>query len=229
MADSLRYARNLDAITPEEQKKLQSSSVCILGCGGLGGYLIEYLARIGVGHLTVVDGDRFEVTNLNRQLLSAEDNLGCPKAGEAAARIRRINSEVQVNAVEEFLTAENASGILRGHDLVLDALDSIGSRLVLQKACARLGIPLVHGAVEGWFGQVTTVLPGDDALTRLYPGYSEGAAQESAPATLSFAPALIASVQAAEGVKLLTGREPALRGQVLYADLLSNRFDILPV
>ena len=116
-------------------------------------------------------------------------------------------------------------GILSGHDLVLDALDGVSARLVLQNVCARLGIPLVHGAVEGWFGQVTTVFPGDNTLNRLYPGGGSG----SFPGTLSFAPGLIASVQAAEGTKLLLGREPALRGQVLYADLLAGRFDILPV
>lgn len=229
MEEMLRYARNLGSITREEQHRLSCSRVCIVGCGGLGGFLAECLGRLGVGHLTVVDGDRFEITNLNRQLLSAEDNLGLSKAEEAKKRLARINPSVHVTAVTEYLTRENAALLLQGHDLVLDALDSIPDRLMLQRSCAQLRLPLVHGAVEGWFGQVTTVLPGDDALTRLYPGYGGEEAGESTSGTLSFAPAFIASVQAAEGLKLLLGKEPTLRGRVLYADLLFSRFDILPV
>ena len=221
-----RYSRNLGAITREEQGILLSKGVCIVGCGGLGGWLIEYMARIGVGHLTVVDGDRFDRTNLNRQLLSSEENIGCSKAAEAKKRLAAINPTVEVSAVEAFLTEDSAASILAGHDLVLDALDSIPTRLLLQHICAEEQIPLIHGAVEGWFGQVTTVLPGDNTLSRLYPVC---VATETAPATLSFAPAFIASLQAAEAVKLLLGREPALRNKVLFADLLQNHIDSMPI
>lgn len=229
MDDSLRYSRNLGAITREEQSVLQNRRVCIVGCGGLGGFLAEYMARIGVGSLTVADGDRFERTNLNRQLLSTEENLGASKAAEAKKRIGRINPDLSVTAIEQFLTADNAAAILAGHDLVLDALDSIPHRLMLQRLCAELGIPMIHGAVEGWFGQVTTVLPGDDSLSRLYPGSTEESVPESDSATLSFAPAFVSAVQAAEAVKVLLGKEPSLRGKVLFADLLQNRFDTMPV
>lgn len=225
----VRFDRNLGAIAREEQLLLQTKRVCIVGCGGLGGHLIEHMARIGVGHLTVIDGDRFDRTNLNRQLLSAEDNIGLSKAKEAQKRIGQINPDCSVTAMEQFLTADNAAALLAGHDLVLDALDSIPHRLVLQRVCAELKIPLIHGAVEGWFGQVTTVLPGDNSLSRLYPGRNGEAAPDRAASTLSFAPACIASVQAAEAVKVLLGKEPSLRGKVLFADLLQNRFDALPL
>ena len=175
----------------------------------------------------MVDGDRFDRTNLNRQLLCTEENLGRSKAAEAKKRLLQINPTIHASAVEQFLTEENAPSIVSGHDLVLDALDSVSGRLVLQRICADLEIPLIHGAVEGWFGQVTTVLPGEDTLSRLYPGgngYSE-----ASPGTLSFAPGFVASVQAAEAVKLLLGKEPSLRGKVLFADLLSGHFDILPL
>ena len=224
-----RYSRNLGAITREEQNILLSKRVCIVGCGGLGGWLIEYMARIGMGSLTVIDGDRFDVTNLNRQLLSSEETLGFPKAAEAKSRIARIHPDLSVTAVEAFLTGDNAAEILAGHDLVLDALDSIPGRLMLQRICAELGIPLIHGAVEGWFGQVTTVFPGDDSLRRLYPGCTEDTTPEKGSATLSFAPGFIASVQAAEAVKVLLGKEAILRGKVLFADLLHNRFDRMPI
>lgn len=226
MEESLRYARNLGPITREEQTLLASRRVCIVGCGGLGGFLAEYMARLGTGYLTVVDGDCFDRTNLNRQLLSSEENLGQPKASEAKKRLARINPHTQVRAVDKFLTGENAADLLAGHDLVLDALDSIPHRLILQRTCADLKIPLVHGAVEGWFGQVTTVLPGDDTLSRLYPSHQSDAVS---PGTLVFAPALVAALQASEALKLLLGKEPSLRGKVLFADLLSGHFDCFPL
>lgn len=229
MEATLRYGRNLGPISPEEQLRLKSCQVCILGCGGLGGFLAEYLGRIGIGNLTVVDGDRFEESNLNRQLLATEENLGMSKATEAKKRLNRINSTVRVEAKARFLSAENAVSLLKGHDLVLDALDSIPHRLMLQKVCMELGIPLIHGAVDGWFGQVTTIFPGDDSLSRLYPGDSHTTVAEHSPGTLSFLPAFIASLQAAEAVKLLLGKEPAFRKQILFADLLTGHFDILPV
>lgn len=225
----VRFDRNLGAITREEQLLLQTKRVCIVGCGGLGGHLIEHMARIGVGHLTVIDGDRFDRTNLNRQLLSAEDNIGLSKAKEAQKRIGQINPDCSVTAMEQFLTADNAAALLAGHDLVLDALDSIPHRLVLQRVCAERKIPLIHGAVEGWFGQITTVFPGDDSLCRLYPGCKEETVPEKGSATLSFAPAFIASVQVSEAVKVLLGKNASLRGKVLFADLLQNRFDIMPL
>lgn len=229
MEDVLRYARNLGSITPQEQDQLRSRKVCVAGCGGLGGFLLEYLGRMGVGYITAVDGDRFDPTNLNRQLLATQDNLGQSKAVEAKKRLSRINPDVQVTAVEQFLTAENAAEILAGHHLVLDALDSIPHRLMLQRICRELQIPLIHGAVEGWFGQVTTVLPGDDSLSRLYHGSTETSAPECSSGTLAFAPALVAALQAGEAVKLLLDRDPALRGKVLFADILQNRFDCMPI
>jgi len=229
MEEQLRYARNLGPISPEEQTLLRSCRVCVVGCGGLGGFLTEYLGRIGVGFITVADGDRFDETNLNRQLLSSEENLGMSKAAEAKKRLEQINSSIHVEATEQFLSEENASSILEGHDLILDALDSIPHRLMLQQVCRELEIPLIHGAVEGWFGQVTTVFPGDNSLSRIYPGPSQTVPGGEVPGTLSFVPGLIASLQAAEAVRLLLGKEPALRRKVLFADLLANRFDILSV
>ena len=224
-----RYERNIGAITQAEQETLQNARVCIIGCGGLGGFLVEYLGRLGIGHITAVDGDGFDRTNLNRQLLSEEGNIGLSKAAQAKDRLARVNPSVEVTALEQFLEAENAAGILAGHHLVLDALDSIPHRLMLQRVCKELEIPLVHGAVEGWFGQVTTVFPGDESLCRLYPGCTEATPPERGVATLSFAPAFIASLQAAEAVKVLLNKEPLLRNKVLFADLMANRFDVLPL
>jgi len=208
-----RLKRNLPALSPEQQERLRQSRVAVIGCGGLGGWLVEYLLRLGVGEVRAVDGDRFEPSNGNRQLLCTAETLGESKAEAAAARGRLIAPDARVVAVAEKLTAENAGEVLSGADLVLDALDSPDSRILLEDVCARLGLTLVHGAVCGWTFQAAVVPPGSGLLRRLYAGKSSGGS------TLSFVPAACAAVQAAEAVKLLTGRESVLKGRLLLADL----------
>jgi molybdopterin/thiamine biosynthesis adenylyltransferase len=213
-----RYDRNMPALTPDECAALRTKRVCVVGCGGLGGYIIEILARAGVGALTVVDGDVFDATNLNRQLLSEEALLGTKKAEAAAARVRRINSDVEVTAVPEFFTEENGRRILAGCDLVADALDSIPARRLLGRVSTDAGLTLVHGAISGWQGQVAVVPPGSGVFDRLYPPRASEAPKKGNPA---FTPAVCASFQAAEAVKLLVGRPPALAGKLLLIDLIT--------
>jgi len=216
-----RYDRNIPALSPDECAALQTKHVCVVGCGGLGGYIIELLARIGVGALTVVDGDVFDATNLNRQLLSEEALLGKSKAVAAAARVRRINSDVRVTAVPRFFTAENSGRILEGCDLVIDALDNAEARLLLGSACASAGLTIVHGAISGWHGRVTIVPPGSGVYDKLYPPRTSGAPKKGNP---GFTPAVCASIQTAEAVKLLTGRPPSLLGKLLLIDLRTMEF-----
>ena len=134
-----RYERNIPALSEAECLILRDKKALVVGCGGLGGHIIDQLARIGVGFLRVVDGDVFEETNLNRQLLSEVPLLGTAKAAAAAERIRRVNPGVSVQAVEAFLTEENVDALLDGCDVVLDALDNIPSRKILAAACADAG------------------------------------------------------------------------------------------
>lgn len=219
----LRYLRNHDAISEAEQVILAQKRVLVVGCGGLGGYAIECLARIGVGHLRVVDGDVFDETNLNRQLLSSSMNLGRPKTLAAQQRVMAVNPLVEVEAFQTLLIAENAVPLLDGCDVAVDALDNIPSRLVLQQAARSAGIPLVHGAVAGWIGQVCVVQPGQDLLNSLYPASTDTQGEEQETGTLSFTAALTASWQAAETVKLLLGK-PGLDGEILELDLLNSSF-----
>ncbi len=220
-----RFIRNIPSISEEEQRALRGRRVLVAGCGGLGGYLIEYLARMGLGGMTVVDGDVFEASNLNRQLLSAPALLGTSKARAAADRVRLIDPKISVRAVEAFLDGENADGLIAGHDLALDALDSVASRLVLEDACARQGVSLVHGAIQGWMAQITVVPPGDGALRRIYGGPTRSGDKTSLP----FTPPLCAAVQAAEAVKLLCGRESALAGKLLLVDLKNRDWEMMLV
>ncbi len=215
-----RYLRNHDAISEEEQAFLATKRVLVVGCGGLGGMVIECLARIGVGYLRVVDGDVFEESNLNRQLLSSTMNLGRPKTLAAQQRVMAVNPLVVVDAVQAELTVENARELLGECDVAVDCLDNIPARLVLQEAAKEAGIPVVHGAVAGWLGRICVIQPGEDLLTLLYPEPDEMRGEERLAGTLSFTAALTASWQSAETVKLLLGK-PGLQGEIIEVDLMA--------
>lgn len=163
-----RYSRNISALSQEDNKKLADFKVCVIGCGGLGGYVIEMLSRIGIGNLTVVDMDVFDESNLNRQILSSENNLGISKVEEARNRVRNINSNTNVKVINELFCKENAENILINHHIIVDCLDNIESRILLQEICKKLNIIFVHGAIGGWYGQVCSVFPGDDTLNQIY-------------------------------------------------------------
>lgn len=219
-----RYDRNIGTITIEDQAVLACKSVCVVGCGGLGGGVIENLTRMGVGELTLVDGDVFDESNLNRQVLSNEDNLGKSKALEAAEQMSRINSEITFVAIEDLLNEENAAAIIDGSDLVVDALDNVEARFALEKACSELNIPLVHGAISGWNGQVGVVMPGSGILSEIY---MDPEPTDDAPTNPSFTPAVVSAIQASETIKMLLNREEALRNKILMIDLLDHEYEII--
>lgn len=216
-----RYDRNCAALSPEECTALATKRVAVVGCGGLGGTVIELLARIGVGYLRVIDGDVFEASNLNRQLLCTEEALGHEKALAAAERIHAINSDVEVDAHVAFLTEENAAELLAGVDCVVDCLDNLKARFWAAHACQQLGIPIVYGAIAGWFGQVCTVFPGDVSFVTAY-GEIEGESAHLKLGNLPFTAATIASLQASEAVKVVLERPGIIRNRLLMIDLIDG-------
>ena len=218
-----RYERNR-IFSPDQQDELAEKRVAVIGCGGLGGYLIEMLGRMGVGQIVAVDGDVFCESNLNRQLLSNELNQGASKAIAAGLHLIEVNSQVDVTSVCEYLTEENAGRILAGCDLVLDGLDSVGGKLMLQKVCRDLDLPVVHGAIGGWFGQVTTIFPGNDTLSLIYQEGQEVSQEQGNPA---FTPAVVAGIQVAEAAKVLLGYEDVLMRKMLFIDLFSNEIQMV--
>lgn len=217
-----RYERNIPALSEQECLLLREKKVFLAGCGGLGGYIAEYLARIGVGSIICVDGDTFDESNLNRQLLSELSNLGKSKAKTAAERICRINPDVQARALHVWLDEKNAAELISGCDAVLDALDSIPARRMLSNACANAGIPFIHGAIRGWVAQAAISMPGDGLIELLYPETTVSRDRS----VLSFTPALCASMQAALCAKLLCGR-PVESGKLYYFDLSDMEFETI--
>lgn len=220
-----RYARN-GIISKEEQMRLRNAKVCVVGCGGLGGYSIEMLARFGIGKLTVVDGDVFNESNLNRQLLSLTQTLGKSKAFTAGERILAINDEIQVNVVATYVDSDNIMDILHGHDIIVDALDSNAVRSMVLEACEKLDVPCVHGAIAGWYGQVSTVFP-KDTLLREYLLHARAQGIEMDIGNPSFIPACIASYQVSETIKVLLNRGEILRDQILFIDLFNNETELI--
>lgn len=220
----MRYSRNIPALSEAECALLRSKTVAIIGCGGLGGYLIEYLARIGVGSIRCVDADVFEESNLNRQLLSTVSFLGTGKAQTAADRVRAINPDVQVQAFPVFMDNTNVQELITGCDAVLDALDNIPSRRVLAATCAAEKIPYIYGAIAGWVAQAAICMPGEDLIDKLYP--EDTVIKDKS--VLSFTPAMCAAMQTSLCIKLLTGK-PVETGVLHYTDLFYEEYTQIPI
>ena len=204
---------------------LINCGVFIAGLGGLGGYLLEHMLRLGPGFIRAADGDLFDETNLDRQLLSAPSQLGRPKAEAAAERAKLVAPGLDFEAVSEFLDGENCLRLLRGCALALDGLDNAESRLVLERGCAEVGIPLVHGAASGLCFEAGVVPPGSGMLARLYPpGRQAMDRMARGPAV-----AACAAIQCAQAEQILRGELTTLCGKMLKAYLAGPSFDISTV
>jgi molybdopterin/thiamine biosynthesis adenylyltransferase len=185
---------------------------------------------MGVGRMVLIDGDVFCDHNLNRQVLSSEEHLGRSKAEIAGQRLRQINSSVEVVVYPTLATRDNLPQLLSGVDVLLDAVDRLPTRLMLQQVAAQLGVPMVHGAIAGWMGQVMTILPGDVGLRALYgdgPVPEQGAEVEvGCPAA---SPMMVAAWQVHETAKILLGQGELLRGRVLFIDAAACEVRVLAV
>lgn len=220
-----RYQRNRKTLSVEQQLTLFNARVAVIGCGGLGGYVIEELARLGIGTIVAVDPDHFEEHNLNRQLLCTLETLGQQKAYAAADRMRKINPAVTAIPIPQAFGSDNASYIIGGCDVVVDALDTISVRTELARICAELSIPLVHGAIAGWFGQIAIQLPGEQTVLDLMQRCGGKTGIEKEIGNPAFAPAFVASLQSAETCKIIANRESSMKGRILFIDLLDMRFE----
>ena len=224
-----RYKRNLGVVSPSEQVKLLQSKVAIIGAGGLGGTVLELLARMGIGELIIADKDIMGDSNLNRQILSTETNLGQSKTEVAVKRVKEINSSIEIIGHSVFIDSGNVKKIIEGAEVVVDALDNLPSRFVLQKACRELNIPLVHGAIAGFSGQLITIFPQDKGLELIY-GSNKDLPEHGSEVRLgapTVTPALIASLEVQEVIKILLKRGKLFRNRLLYLDIEEGTMEIL--
>ena len=228
---SERYSRQIlfAGIGAEGQRRLREASAVVVGAGALGAVHIETLARAGIGRLRIVDRDFVERTNLHRQILYTERDAAemVPKAVAAERRVREINSDVEVTGIVEDVNALSVERLVAGQDLVLDATDNFETRYLLNDVSAKLGIPWVYGAVVGGGGTTMTIRPGlTPCLRCLFETMPEpGSAPTCDTAGVALpAVAVIASIQAAEAMKLLSGRTELLHGGLLQFDVWENRW-----
>ncbi len=222
-----RYLRNIGTIGLDGQIKLLQATVAIVGAGGLGGTIIELLARQGVGHLIIIDNDCFTEQNLNRQIMSTENNLGEYKTTVAAKRAGEINSAITVTTFLERLTENNAQKLLSGARVVADGLDNLPSRLAVEHACRCLAIPYVYGTIAGFSGQIMTIFPEDVGLSSIY-GSSNNIPEQGIETKIgnpSAVPAIIAALEVQEVVKIITGVGKPVRNQILLVDAREYAID----
>jgi sulfur-carrier protein adenylyltransferase/sulfurtransferase len=223
-----RYSRHLvlGEIGPAGQRRLLESSVLVLGVGGLGSPVAMYLAGAGVGRLGLVDGDRVDLSNLQRQIIHPDDAIGRPKAEVAAERAAALNPDVEVIAHDLVLTRDNAMEVMRGYDLIVDGTDNFQTRYLANDAAYLLGKPLVHGSIFRFEGQVSAFAPGQGCYRCLYPeppppGLVPSCSQAGVLAAL---PGVIGTIQAVETIKLITGAGRPLVGRLLIHDALAMSF-----
>jgi molybdopterin-synthase adenylyltransferase len=223
-----RYLRNGTCINELEQELLSQVRICVIGCGGLGGYIIEMLARAGVGSLRVVDGDVFEESNWNRQILSNQNNLKEQKSIIAAKHVMKINSDVVVEAVSSFIDEVNAEEILKGCNIVVDALDNLSVRKMVAEKCSQLNIPYIFGAIAGWYGQVSVIVPNSNMSDLLFESQHHKG-HEQKVGNPSFTPAIIAGIQVSECIKYILNKGEITTNTLLMIDLLNNEMEKITI
>jgi len=216
--DLIRYGRQISypGFGEEGQNKLKKSHVVVAGLGGLGCPAAVNLACAGVGHITLVDCDFVELSNLNRQILYCEEDVGEKKPFLAARKLTKLNPSIETTPLFVRLTKENARNIVKGANAVLDGMDNFEARFILNSACVAEGIPFIHAGVQGLLGEITTIIPGKTpCFACIFPEATDK--QEAFP-VFGVTPALMAALQVTETIKLLTGFGSLLNGKMLYFD-----------
>jgi len=234
LAEVERYSRHLllPELGPDGQRRLKAARILLVGVGGLGSPAALYLAAAGVGHLTLVDFDAVDVTNLQRQVLHGTKDVGRPKVESARDRLRDLNPHVSVDAVATRVSPGNVLALVRDHDLVLDGSDSFSTRYLVNDACVLAGRPNVHASIFRFEGQATVLSTAGGPCYRCIfpspPGPGEVPSCSEA-GVLGVLPGLLGTIQATEAIKLVTGIGEPLVGRLLLVDALSMSFRTLRV
>ena len=218
-----RYSRQimLEEIGFTGMEKLRKATVCVVGVGGIGNPVATMLSAMGVGRLRIIDRDVIEISNLHRQHLYNEDDIGKVKVEVAAERLQKINPTAKIEAIPISVTGYNAESLVDGADIVIDALDSVEARYALNDACIKHKLPFIYAGALGMLGSVCTILPGESACLRcIFPKLEEDdmptCSTEGVHPSILY---LVAGTQVSEAVKLITGQRPSLVNKLLYIDL----------
>lgn len=223
-----RYQRQilLQGFGEAGQEKLKKARVGVAGAGGLGSPAVLYLTAAGVGQIRVVDADSVELSNLNRQVLHWTPDIGRNKVDSAGYKLNQLNPEIKIEAVKERIEDDNVADLFQGQDIIIDAVDNLEARYLLNRMALQTGIPLVHGAVHGFEGRALTILPGQSAcLMCIYHGVT---IHQKIP-VLGVTAGIIACIQAMEAIKYLTGIGQLLAGRLLIFDGLNLRFSEIKI
>lgn len=221
--DLQRYSRQimLEEIGFIGLEKLRKAKVCVVGVGGIGNPVVTQLTAMGIGKLKIVDRDIIEISNLHRQHLYTENDLGKVKVEAAKERLEKINSSVEIEALPNSVTKYTAESIISGYDIVVDALDSIDARYALNDACIKLNIPLIYAGALGMLGSVCTIIPNKTACLRcIFPALAEDdmptCSTEGVHPSILY---LVGGIQVSEVVKIILGEKPTLENKLIYVDL----------
>ncbi|MBX7075832.1 MAG: HesA/MoeB/ThiF family protein [Methanobacteriaceae archaeon] len=227
-------SRQMSIVTKSQQTKFKESKIAVVGCGGIGGSVIEMLARMGVGELTLIDADEFDLSNLNRQLLSTTETLRKSKSESGKERVRIINPYVKVNVFNEFLDEKNVEKLVGDCDIIIDALDNIVSRIILSRFAKENDIPLIHGAIHGTLGEISVFTKDSKSYEEVLALPSAGkdlnddvikevqSLSHGVPPVIGPVPNIIGALEAFEAFKYVTGvGEVLLAPKILKFDLLN--------
>jgi len=221
-----RFSRQLGIIGREGQEDLGEATVTVVGLGGLGSPVAFYLAAAGIGELVLVDHDEVARSNLNRQIIHGEKDLGKTKSLSASETLKDLNSRVEVNNLTREIKREDLAG-LPETDLIIGALDNFQTRYLLNEFAVTEGIPFVHGAVEGFRGQLATILPGETACLRCI--FPEEPPKEDNLQVMGPAAGVTGAMMAAEAIKYFTSSGTLAAGELVLLDLAENEFDKIAV
>jgi molybdopterin/thiamine biosynthesis adenylyltransferase len=222
----LRYQRQLviPFVGISGQEKFKNSHILIAGMGGLGCTSANYLTAVGIGHITIVDFDSIELSDLNRQILYWEEDVGKKKVLVAQKKLLKLNPNIAITPVEARIDEKNVFEILNKAQVIIDGLDNMETRLILNSACVKLKKPYIYGGVSQLRGMITTIIPGETPCLACI--CQDGI---SGLGVLNMAPAIIANLQAIEAIKIILGQKPALAGKLLMLngeDIKFNIYDI---
>ena len=226
--------RQMPLVSTEEQEKFKNAKITVIGCGGIGGQCIEMLARMGIGELILVDEDKFDLTNLNRQSLSTTETIGCEKSAVAKQKVKTINPHVKVTSHTAHVDETNIGEIIGDSNLVIDALDNVLTRVIVSRKAVENKIPYVHGAIHGTLGQITVFLPNTKSYEEMFnlPSFGKELTEDviedlknvasGTPPVIGPTPTIISCLEAMEAYKIITSiGKVTVAPKILTFDLLN--------